>query len=284
MHEHAAVGVTALQQFVMASLVDQFAAFQDENFIGPADLRQAMGNQQRGAALQDAVNGLLDFVFSGAVDSAGRVIEHQDVRVGQQGAGDGDALALTARKRDATFANQGSVAVFEAFDEAAGLGITCGLLDGLLVGMLAQAIRNILGDGAREKEDILLDAGYLRAQGVEAPLSYVHAIDQDASFIDIIDAVDQLGEGAFASAGLTNDSDRLPRKRVERDVFQDGGIAIAEADVLEDDVASYLLAIAALVLVQLGLFFQDHQDAFRARHAQLHQAKGPVGVECRVVQ
>src|SRR5260221_11013669 len=98
-----------------------------------------MCNQQRGAALQDAVNGLLDFVFSGAVDSAGRVVEHQDARAGQQGAGDGDALALTARKRDATFANQSSVPIFEAFDEAAGLGITPGLLDALLVRFRAPA-------------------------------------------------------------------------------------------------------------------------------------------------
>src|SRR5579859_2950064 len=284
MREHAAVGVAALQQFVVAALVDQFAAFQDEDGIGAANLRQAMGNQQRGAALQDAVYGLLDFVLGGAVDGAGRVVEHQDARVGQQGAGDGDALALPTRKGDTALANQRLVAVFEALDEAAGLRIARRLLDGLPVGILSQAIGDILGDGAREEEDVLLDARYLRAQGIKAPISHVYAVHQNAPLIDIVDAVDQSGERAFARAGLTNDGNGLPRQRVERDVFQHGRLAIAECDVLEDDVAAYLLAIAALVLVQFGLFFQNHQDTPRARHAQLHQAEGPVGVEGREVQ
>src|SRR5581483_151056 len=209
-----------------------------------------MGNQQRGASLQEAMDGLLDFVLGRAVDGAGRVVEHQDARVGQQGARDGDALALPARKGDAAFANQRIVAIFEAGDEGAGLGIMRGLLDGFPVSIFAEAIGDILGNSAREKEDVLLDAGYLRAQRVEAPFSHVHAIDENAPLIDIVDAVDQLCERTFARARLTDDSDSLPWLRVKRDVFQDGCVTIAEGDVLENDVAAYLLVIAALVLVQ----------------------------------
>ncbi len=54
--------------------------------------------------------------------------------------------------------------------------------------------------------------------------------------------------------------------------------------MLEHDVASHVCSIAILVLIEFGLFIQNSQNAARARNAQLHQAKGPVGVEGGIVQ
>ena len=61
-----------------------------------------------------AADRLLDLVFGGAVDGAGRVVQDQDARIGEQRAGDGDALALTAGERDAALADHRLVAFFEA--------------------------------------------------------------------------------------------------------------------------------------------------------------------------
>ena len=89
--------------------------------IRPADLRQAMGDQDGRAALRGAEDGALNLIFGGAVDRAGRVVEDQDARVGQKGARQGDPLALAARERHAALADDGLVAVGKGHDEVVGL-------------------------------------------------------------------------------------------------------------------------------------------------------------------
>ena len=63
---------------------------------------------------EHAADRLLDLVLGGAVDRAGRVVEDQDARVGQQRAGDREPLALPAGERDAALADHGIVAILEA--------------------------------------------------------------------------------------------------------------------------------------------------------------------------
>jgi uncharacterized protein (UPF0261 family) len=61
--------------------------------------------------------------FSVSVSTAeGRLVEDQDARVDQQGAGDRDALAFAAGKALAAFADQRVVAVRQAQDELVGMG------------------------------------------------------------------------------------------------------------------------------------------------------------------
>ena len=160
-------------------------------------------------------------------------------------------------------------------DELVRLRVLRRLLDGVAGRPAVPGQGDVLGDGAREEEDILLDGRDLRAQRVQAPVAHIHAVDQDAPLVHIVDAIDQLGQRALARAGLPDDGDGLARLGAERDVFEHGCAAIAEADMLEDDFAAHLPAIAALVLVQFGLFLQNSQDAPRAGDAQLHQVKGP---------
>ncbi len=81
--------------------------------VCPPDLGQAVGDEQGRAAFEHALDGALDLVFGGAVDGAGRVVEDQDARVGEQGAGDGDALALAAGERHPALADHRLVAVGE---------------------------------------------------------------------------------------------------------------------------------------------------------------------------
>src|SRR6266699_3149072 len=182
----------------MCALVDQFAPPQHQYLVGPAYLRETVGNQQGRAPLQEAADRLLDLVFGGAVNRAGRVVQDEDARIGQQGARNGDALPLSAGKGHTALANQRVVTILEAQDEVVRLGIFRCLLNRRLVRPLSQSIGDILPDGAREEEDILLDGRNLRAQRVQAPLAYVDAINQDAALVDVINAIDQLRKRALA--------------------------------------------------------------------------------------
>ena len=56
-----------------------------------------MRNDEGGAALSQAIEALLKPCFRGDVQRAGSLVEQQDRRVLQQGAGNRDALAFTPR-------------------------------------------------------------------------------------------------------------------------------------------------------------------------------------------
>src|SRR5437879_2235675 len=101
------------------------------------------------------MNSALNLILGGAIDRAGRVVQNQDARIGQQGARDGDALALAARERHAALANLGLISFFEAHDKLMRLGVVRGLLDSLAIGLLTQAIGDILRDRTREEKDVL---------------------------------------------------------------------------------------------------------------------------------
>ena len=60
-----------------------------------------MGDQKGRASLEHPVDRLLDLVLGGAVDGAGRIVQDQDARVGEQRAGNGQPLALPAGERHA---------------------------------------------------------------------------------------------------------------------------------------------------------------------------------------
>ena len=131
-------------------------------------------------SLADAAHGPLDLVLGGAVDGAGAVVQDQDARVGQEGAGDGDALALPARERHAALADLGLVAVAEAHDELVRLGLARRLARSLPAWRSAQPKAMFSAMRAREEEDVLLDGRDLRAQRLQAPVAHVHAVDQHA--------------------------------------------------------------------------------------------------------
>ena len=119
---------------------------------------------------------------------------------------DGDALALPAGERHAALADFGLVALGKAGDEIVGLGRPGRRSISVLAGAGA-AKGDVLGQRAREQEDILLDGRDLRAQRLQAPVAHVDAIDQHAAGIGIEDAVDQPGECGLARAGLADDGD-----------------------------------------------------------------------------
>ena len=74
----------------------------------------------------DLAQRVLDLALGRGVDRRGGVVEDQDARVGQQRAGDRQALALAAGERQAALADAGVVAVGQALDELVGLGAAGG--------------------------------------------------------------------------------------------------------------------------------------------------------------
>ena len=79
--------------------------------VGQGDGGRPVGDHDGGAPAHHLGQGVADLVLLGGVDRRGGVVEDQHPRVGEDGPGDGDALALAARQREAPLADLGGVAV-----------------------------------------------------------------------------------------------------------------------------------------------------------------------------
>ena len=76
-----------------------------------------MGDEQGRAVGHDRAQGVVDAPLRRGVDGAGGVVEDQDARVGEDGPGQGDPLALAAREGEAPLADDRVVAPRQLLDE-----------------------------------------------------------------------------------------------------------------------------------------------------------------------
>ena len=151
------------------------------------------------------------------VDRGGGVVQDEDARVHQQGAGDGDALFLPAGEGDAALADAGVVASGSCQDEFVRLG-GCGSLDDLLIGGAGAAEGDVFADGSGEEGRLLEDDADLAAQGLQGGAADVDAVDQDAAGGRVVEAREQVDDGGFAGAGGAEQGDHLAGLDVEVDI------------------------------------------------------------------
>ena len=214
-----AIGGAGGHQFVVGAVADQAAIFHEQDLVGAADLREAVGDQQRGAPFEDTTHGALDLIFGVAVDRAGRVVEHQDAWIAEKGAGDGDALTLATGEHHPAFADDGVVALRKAHDKVVSLRFLGGLFDLCLAYRFAGTKGDILGNRTREEKDILLNRRDLRAQAVHAPFTHINTIDQYLASGRIKGTVQQFGQRALARPRLPDNGNGLPRFGVKGDIL-----------------------------------------------------------------
>ena len=115
----------------------------------------------------------------------------------------------------------------------------------LLCGLLADAKGDVAADGAGEEKDILFDGRNLGAQGGQVPVAYVDAVDGNAPFIHIVGAVDQLGQRTLARSCLPDDGDGFSGCCPKSDVVEHRGLVMAKGDMVKDNLARNLAAVAA---------------------------------------
>src|SRR6476646_3681247 len=143
-------------QLVVRPLLGDFAAFEDDDLAGAADGGEAVGDDYGGAAVEQALKAALDRFLGADVDVGGRLVEDQDAGLGEEGAGEGDKLALAGRELDAALADFGVETVGQGADEL-------GRPDGgdrrfdLLGARLWPPEGDVFADAAGEEEALLGD-------------------------------------------------------------------------------------------------------------------------------
>ena len=90
----------------MVAFLDDPAMVHDDDPVGGADGGEAVGDDDGGAVAHQPVERFLHQPLAFGVERRGGFVEQQQRRVAaEQGAGDGDALALAARQARAAFAH-----------------------------------------------------------------------------------------------------------------------------------------------------------------------------------
>ena len=122
-------------------------------------------------------------------------------------------------------------------DEAVGVG-QAGGSDALFISGGQAAVADILHDRAGEQVGILQDDAQRGTQRILFDRLDIVAVVQDLALLDIVEAVDEVGDGRFARASGADKGDLLARAAIEVDIVQhDLARVVAEIDILKDDVA-----------------------------------------------
>ena len=142
----------------------------------PRTVERRWAIDDRGAALGELLERLLDRALGLDVERAGRLVEHEHGRVAQDRAGDRDALLLAAGEAEAALADDGVVAVGQPGDRVVDLGGAGGLLDLLVAGVRPREAQ-VLAHGGVEQVGLLRDDADGVGERAEGQLADVDAVD-----------------------------------------------------------------------------------------------------------
>lgn len=101
------------KQALVRALLDDFSMVDDQNHVGLTDGRKPVRNDERGCALHQRVRRLLNQHFGFRVHGAGGLVEHENLRLGDHRAGEGNELFFARGELVAALAHVRVIALFE---------------------------------------------------------------------------------------------------------------------------------------------------------------------------
>src|SRR5436190_2380602 len=231
-NQPAVDAITAQKRFRRAVL-QETTFLEDQDSIEVAHRRKAMRNGDDGAAAHEAAQRLADQLFAVAIQRRGRLVEQEEGRVLEEGAGDGDALSLTSRETEAAVADDRVQPLRQLGDEVAAVRRLYGQRHFVVAG-LGPSVANVLHQRAMEQRDVLRHDGDGLAQALLGHLRDVLAIDQDAPRLDVVEALQQREERGFAASGGANETHALARADMEAQALEDRrAVGVGKRYILE---------------------------------------------------
>ena len=237
-----------------------------------------MCDHQHGFALGKLGKSRLYFCFIVRVGKGGGLVQDQDGRIFQHGAGNGNALLLAAGQIHAFCANDGMDALRELFHDIHAL---CSFQrrQHLGFGGLRSAQTDVIQNAALEQTAVLEHKGDGIHQLFLGDSPHIRSAHPDAATLHIKEPADKVCQRGFSAAGGAHKSRRLPRLNRQRNALDDLGFSvIAEMHIPQRDRG--ILRVLRNSLHLHGHRLQHRVDACqRIRHhhpaptARLHSAK-----------
>src|SRR6266536_6241974 len=175
------------QQLALGAALDDAPPLHDEDLVGAADSGEAVSDDQRRSATEEAVERTLDQDLRRPVDVRSRLVEDQDSRVCEQGARDRDQLALACGEACAALAHLVVEAVLEPRSDAVDTDRSSRLAY-LLVARLGAREADVVRDRAGEQERVLQDDAQLPAVRTQLDLAQVVAVDAHRTLVGVVEA------------------------------------------------------------------------------------------------
>jgi len=238
------------------------ALIQHDDQVGVKNRREPVRDANCGAAFHQFIKRGLHRAFGFGVERAGGLVQNQNRRVLQNGAGDGQALALAAGKGNPFFADDGVEAVGLLHDEFVGEGVFGGG-DDFLARRAQPAQLDVPADGVVEQNIFLRDDGDLIAQIARGYFAQIHAADFDGALRGVVETQEQIGERGLAGAAGADQRDELAGFDGKIDVVQNRFFAVVKIKVLKFDVGVRGVEHFRLRRFGHGVFEGEHlEDAF----------------------
>ena len=223
------------EQLLVGALLDDPAVLHHQDQVGVADGGEPVRDDEAGPVRAQRRHRPLQQHLGAGVHRAGRLVQDQQRRLGQERPRDGDELLLAGADVAALLVDDGVVAVGEAAHEPVHEGGPGGGED-LLLGGVRPAVGDVVPDGAAEEPGVLEHHADPAAQVVAAHRGDVHPVEGDPPGVQLVEAHDQVDQRGLAGAGRPDDGHRVPRLGDQRQVVDQRLVRLVpEGDVLELD-------------------------------------------------
>ncbi len=186
------------------------------------------------AALHQALDGFLDNALAFRLNGGCGLVQQQNARVCQKGAGDRQPLPLAAGKLHAPLPNSRVVALRQSGDKFVGIGCARRCFH-VAIGCLRPAIADVVPHRRGKQKRVLLHRSHLAAQAVLCYGAQIMAVDRNRARIGVPKARHQRKNGAFARARLAHQGRGLAGSNAQSQRVQYGRCArfIRERDMVK---------------------------------------------------
>ena len=178
-----------------------------------------MGDDQRGAKRHQLAQRFLDLDFRLRVDRGRGFVQHQDRRVLQKHAGDGQPVSLAAGEFHPALPDQCFVSLGQLLDELVRMRRASRPFHLSAVGVQL-AVQNVFLHRAVEQKRLLRHQSHLLPQIRQAQFPEGVPVDANLSVIGVIKPHEQFDEGGFAASGMAHQRHFLSRPEDERHLMQ----------------------------------------------------------------
>ncbi len=269
---HLGVGAALPQQLGVGAFFGNPAFLQHYDPIRAAHNREPVADDQRGASAHQALQRLLDDPLRFRLDGGGRLVQDEDLRVGEEGARDADPLPLPAGEPHAAFPDLRLPAVRKLFlDELERVRRGRRLARVLERGVPA-GVPDVLQHRPAEEERLLehhpdVPPQALLRHGADLPPVHAHP-----ALPRVPEAGDQVDERALARAAASHHRHHLARAHIQADTSEHRPSAVAEMNVFQGHPALHSLQGHRVRRILDGhRLIQQLEDPGAGRRAPLDQ-------------
>ena len=187
----------------MRPLFRNLAILNHQNPIRRPIRRQSMRNDEARPPRQHLLNRVLNQLFRLRINRGRGFVQHENRRIRQNRAGEGNQLFLTGGEAVAALANVRLIAILHVADEGFRADHAGGFRD-FLVGGIGAAVADVIRNRAGEKVRRLQDVAEVGLKPELTARAVIRAVDEDFALRRLIEAADEVDDGGLAAAGFAD--------------------------------------------------------------------------------